>query len=222
MHLVGYIRREVGVIPILSSDRLIFKGILEFPPIAIARGKTTFITGRSGSGKSTLFKLFNGIHSPDTGEVYYEGKAISKLDTIALRREVLLVSQGVFLFAGTIKENFAAFYDYRELPAISDTEMVRFLQLCCADFPLDASCNTMSGGERQRIYLAICLSLKPNILMLDEPTSALDGETADRLLQRLCKFAQETGMTLLIISHDPALAAKYGDQIIDLEQEDKR
>ena len=205
--------------PILSSDRLIYKGILEFPPLVIAKGNTTFITGRSGSGKSTLFKLFNGIYSPDAGEVYYDGTAISKLDTITLRREVLLVSQGVFLFAGTIKENFAAFYDYRELPVISETEMVRFLHLCCADFPLDASCNTMSGGERQRIYLAICLSFKPKVLMLDEPTSALDGETADRLLQRLREFAQETAMTLLIISHAPSLAAKYGDQIIDLEQE---
>ena len=207
--------------PILSSDRLLFKGILGFPPLAIAKGKTTFITGRSGSGKSTLFKLFNGIYSPDTGEVYYEGNAISKLDTIALRREVLLVSQGVFLFAATIKENFAAFYDYRELPVISEAEMVRFLQLCCADFPLDASCNTMSGGERQRIYLAIFLSFQPKVLMLDEPTSALDSETSDRLLQRVREFAQETAMTLLIISHDPSLASKYGDWIIDLEQEGK-
>lgn len=206
--------------PILSSERLNFKGILEFPPLAIGTGKTTFITGRSGSGKSTLFKLFNGIYSPDAGEVYYQGTAISKLDTIALRREVLLVSQIVFLFAGTIKENFAAFYDYRELPVISDAEMVRFLQLCCADFPLNALCNTMSGGERQRIYLAICLSFQPKVLMLDEPTSALDGETANRFLERLCTFARETAMTLLIISHDPSLAAKYGDQIIDITQEE--
>ena len=206
------------MLPILSSDKLVFKGILEFPPLAIATGATTFITGRSGSGKSTLCKLFNGIYSPDAGEIYYKGNAISKLDTIALRREVLLVSQSVFLFAGTIKENFAAFYDYRELPIISEAEMVRFLQLCCADFSLNASCNTMSGGERQRVYLAICLSFQPQVLMLDEPTSALDGETANRFLQRLCEFARETAMTLLIISHDPSLAAKYGDQIIDFGQ----
>lgn len=208
--------------PVLSCDRLKFMDILEFPPLAIAPAETTFITGRSGSGKSSLFKLFNGIYCPDEGAVYYQGTDITKLDTLTLRKEVLLVSQGVFLFPGTIRENFAIFYEYRELPLPAEESMERFLRLCCADFPLAAGCNTMSGGERQRVYLAICLSFLPRVLMLDEPTSALDGETANRLMENLRAFAKETDITLLVISHDPALAEKYGDHILDLEKAAER
>jgi len=202
---------------ILASDKLKFKEILNFPPVAIDRGEVIFITGRSGSGKSTLLKMFNGIYTPDEGAVYYNGIDISELDTLALRKEVLLVAQGVFLFSGTIQDNFAAFYDYRELPPPQAEMIERFLQLCCMNFPLAARCNTMSGGERQRIYLAICLSFCPQVLMLDEPTSALDAATANRLLQNLRDFAKDAAVTLLIISHDPSLAEKYGDRVIALE-----
>lgn len=201
---------------ILASDTLRFKEILNFPPLAIERGEVVFITGRSGSGKSTLLKMFNGIYAPDEGAVYYNGTDISELDTLVLRKEVLLAAQGVFLFSGTIHDNFAAFYDYRELPLPPADKIEQFLQLCCMDFPLTASCNTMSGGERQRIYLAMYLSFCPQVLMLDEPTSALDTATANRLLQNLRDFARTAALTLLIISHDPGLAEKYADRVIDL------
>ena len=77
----------------------------------------------------------------------------------------------------------------------------------------------MSGGERQRIYIAICLSFHPKVLMLDEPTSALDEATAVSLLQNLKQYCNEHGITLIAITHDKTLAKSYGDEYISLDSE---
>ena len=96
---------------ILSADGLMFQTLIKYPPIEIPQAQTTFISGDSGSGKSTLFKLFNATVSPSKGTILYQGKNISAIDTVCLRREVLLASQSVFLFDGTIRNNFAEFFN---------------------------------------------------------------------------------------------------------------
>ncbi len=203
---------------ILRTSSVSFRSFLRYPDISIETGKATFLIGASGSGKSTLLKLFNGTQSPDSGEVYYRGKAIASLDTVELRREVLLVGQSVYLFPGTIQDNFRSYYAYREADPPPESRILQYLSLCCAEFPLDADCESMSGGERQRIYLAIALSLHPRILMLDEPTSALDEQTAGALLSNIKRFCIEEGITLIVISHDAKLTNRFADQVIHLKR----
>lgn len=190
---------------------------IEYPPLVILEGGATFVTGESGSGKSTLFRLFNGTLTPQEGAIVYQGQEIKTRDTIALRRDVLLASQEVFLFDGSIAENFAQYYDYRETACPTPEAMQGYLSLACAEFPLDSRCETMSGGERQRVFLAICLSFEPRVLLLDEPTAALDDETANRFFQQVKAFAAEKGMTLLVICHNQGLVAQYADRCIHLE-----
>lgn len=204
---------------LFSLNNVNFKNIITYPKLEIAPNTATFLCGKSGCGKSTLLKLLNASISPDSGDIFYQGKRITEYDTILLRREVLLVSQNVFLFEDTIKNNFAEFYRYRDSTPPKEDRILSYLRLCNIDFPLDALCSDMSGGERQRIFISICLSFLPKVLMLDEPTSALDGKTAEVMIQHIKNHCKENGITLIVISHDQALAKQYADEMITLSQE---
>lgn len=203
--------------PVIETRSLHFLDFLQYPDMQVPAEKTTFLTGPSGSGKTTLFRLFNGTLSPSGGSILYGGADIAQIDTLRLRREVLLVSQMVYLFPGTIAENFGAYYQYRGQTPPGTEEMRRCLDLCLADFSLDTEVQTMSGGERQRIYNALYLSFRPRVLMLDEPTSALDTGQAFEMMENLKTHCAAQGTTLLVISHDPSLVARLADHTISLQ-----
>jgi len=205
-------------VDIISLSQVVFQSMIRYPDIKIPKGKTTFIHGPSGCGKSTLLKLINGTISPDSGEIVFNGNNIDDIDTIKLRRDILLVSQSVFLFSGTIEENFKKYYEYRDQETPSKEHMEKFLQICRAEFPLETRCETMSGGERQRVYIAIFLSFMPEVLMLDEPTSALDNTSSDIIMSNIKNFSDDNDMTTIVVSHYLPLAQKYGDNIIALER----
>ena len=194
-------------------------GQIRYDDLSIEGGKASFISGPSGSGKSTLLRLFNKTIAPTAGSVLYHGQNMDEIDSIVLRREVLLAGQSVFLFDSSVGDNFDAYCEARESAPLSSTEKENFLRLCCASFPLDASCVHLSGGERQRVFLAICLSFLPKVLMLDEPTSALDQETAERFMSQVLGFCRQRGMTVVAVSHDPALTARHAENVISLRAE---
>ena len=194
-------------------------GQISYRDLDIEQGRATFISGPSGCGKSTLLRLFNKTLPPTAGSVLYGGQDMAAMDSIALRREVLLAGQSVFLFEGTVGENFDAYCEAREAAPLKAEDKVQFLRLCCASFPLDAPCVHLSGGERQRVFLAICLSFLPKVLMLDEPTSALDQDTAEQFMGQVLAFCRERGMTVVAVSHDPALTKRHAENIISLRAE---
>jgi len=162
--------------------------------------------------------LFNGTLSPSDGSIFYNDNDISQMDTITLRKEVLLISQSVYLFDDSIEENFKEFYRYRDMAAPSQEVMKEFLELCCIPFPLDKDCTTMSGGEKQRVYIAIYLSFLPNVIMLDEPTSALDKENSNDVIENVITFAKDKGITVIIVSHDPKITEKFAEEVITIER----
>lgn len=205
---------------IIETKELSFNGIINYNDIQIHRNKANFIVGKSGTGKSTLLKLFNGTLSPSSGNIIYSENNIDEMDIIKLRKEVLLISQSVYLFDTTIGENFRQFYDYRELSQPSEEEMKYFLDLCCVPFSLDKDCTTMSGGERQRIYIAIFLSFKPKVLMLDEPTSALDKQNSNNVMENIISYCKQNEITLIVVSHDGNITEKFADNIITIGEDD--
>lgn len=194
-------------------------GHISYRDMDIEPGKATFISGPSGCGKSTLLRLFNKTLAPTAGTALYGGQDLAEIDSIALRREVLLAGQGVFLFEGSVGDNFDAFYEAREAAPLAAEDKKKFLRLCCANFPMDAPCAHLSGGERQRVFLAVCLSFLPRVLMLDEPTSALDHDAAERFMAQVLPFCRERGMTVVAVSHDPALTMRHAENIISLRAE---
>ncbi|MGL4669766.1 MAG: ABC transporter ATP-binding protein [Methanobacteriaceae archaeon] len=199
---------------VFKTRNLTFNNEIKYPDMEIEKNTCTFIVGKSGTGKTSLLKLFNGSLAPSSGEIYYNDKNIKNIDTIKLRKEVSLISQEVFLFNKSIKENFKEFYNYREVEIINDSEIKSFLNISSIDFPLDTDCSKMSGGERQRVYTAIYLSFIPNVLLLDEPTSALDEENKYNMLENIIKFAKEENITIIIVSHDNEIIDKFADKII--------
>jgi putative ABC transport system ATP-binding protein len=203
---------------ILETKDLVFQDMIFYQDIKIQNQKANFIIGKSGSGKSTLLRLFNGTLTPSGGIIFYQGVDITLIDTIELRQEILLISQSVYLFDMSIRDNFKQFYEYRNLPLISEKEMKDILNMCCIDFSLDKDCTTMSGGEKQRVYIAIYLSFLPKIVMLDEPTSALDKENSHRVIQNVINFCKEKGITMIVISHDPLLSENFSEQTIRIER----
>lgn len=187
---------------------------IRYPDMTIEENTITFLTGPSGCGKSTLFRILNGTLDPEEGTLFYRGQDIRVLDSLTHRREVSLVSQSVFLFLGTIRENFRQFYQFRELPE-PDSDRIRFfLELCCLTSDPDADCTTFSGGEKQRVYLAVFLSFGPRVVLLDEPTSALDTVTSRSLLKNLAEYVKKERISLILISHDPGLADGYAESRI--------
>ena len=203
---------------IFKIDKPTFGGILEYPYVEISKEGMTFIQGASGAGKSTLLKLLNASLSPDEGAIYYNGDNLKDMDTIELRKEVILIGQNVYLFDLTIRENFHEYYSYRDLPVPDDETITRFLKLCNAEYDLNESCVTMSGGERQRIYIAICISLMPKVILMDEPTSALDGSTSRILMENLRSFCRDNNMAMVIVSHDTSLSERFADEVITIER----
>ena len=188
-------------------------GQISYKDLDIEEGKATFISGPSGCGKSTLLRLFNKTLAPTAGTVLYRGQDMAQTDSIALRREVLLAGQSVFLFEGTVGENFDAFCEARESATLAAEDKQKFLRLCCANFPLDAPCVHLSGGERQRVMIAMALLTRPELLIADEPTTALDVTVQAQILTLLRDLRDELNMSLLFITHNLSIVRKLADSV---------
>ncbi|PKK38847.1 hypothetical protein ABB02_01852 [Clostridiaceae bacterium JG1575] len=206
---------------ILETRGISFGNWLYFPDVAIRKGCVVFIRGESGAGKSTFFRLLNNTRNLSSGTIFFEGRDILSLDPLVLRQEVLLLGQNTFLFPGTVKENVAAFRATRGLDPLSEDVLHRFLNLVQLPVKGEDPVDTMSGGERQRLFMAICLAFEPKVLLMDEPTSALDAQTGHRVLEGIIEFAREREMTLLIISHDDGLRETFAQEVITIEKGDR-
>ena len=207
--------RPPSLQPILTTHDLSFAGI-RYPDVAFEREGINIICVPSGCGKSTLLRLCNRTLVPATGHVRLDGRDIRDCDPLEVRHEILLAGQDVFLFDGSIADNFREFYALRDMSEPQQGGMRRFLDLCACELPVDSPCGTLSGGERQRVFLAICLSLVPRVLLLDEPTSALDAGTARRFMTNLRDFAAQHGMSVILVSHDRELTARFAGNLLEL------
>ena len=173
--------------------------LISYPETEIKENEFTFITGESGCGKSSFLRLLNATAIPVSGEIYYRGKDIRTLPVLDYRRKVLLAPQEVFLFDGTIAENFNIYRKYCGKAPLRPSEAAGFLDVCCADFTVDAVCRTLSGGEKQLISFARTLLSNPAILVLDEATSSIDAKTEALLQKGIAELLK--GRTSFIIAH---------------------
>lgn len=179
--------------------------ILQNLSLTIPAGKTIAIVGSTGSGKSTLVKLLLRLYEIQAGTIYLDGIDIREIYLGDLRRSMGLVSQDVFLFHGTVRENIA----YGS-PDATETEILRAAQIAEANefiLQLPDGYETiigergqkLSGGQRQRLSIARAILKNPPILILDEATSAVDNETEAAIVRSLEKITQNR--TTIAIAH---------------------
>ncbi|MCX4749347.1 peptidase domain-containing ABC transporter [Kitasatospora sp. NBC_01287] len=186
--------------------------------LRIEPGAFVAVLGRSGSGKSTLASILAGLQSPAGGEVLIDGVPLSRLDPVALRRNLAYVSQDSRIFSGTIRENIGY-----ALPGVGKEQLHAAAQ--AAGIHEDISRLPMryatllgpgglglSGGQRQRIALARALIRDPRLLILDEATSALDASTEAGIFEALSRRDH----TMIVVAHRLSVL-EAADQIVVMD-----
>lgn len=200
-----------------TAAGLRFADSIQYPEIDIAKNSFTFITGKSGCGKSTYLKFLNRSIPDKQGRVFFQQRLVSEYEILSYRKQVLLVPQSVYLTSGSIADNFRFYYENRQQEPLSVEEIKKYLSLCCIEANPETLCETMSGGERHRVFLAIFLSLAQDTFLLDEPTAALDEKTADQFMHNLKNYCKQHKLTAICVCHSRKLVEKYADSVIDLE-----
>ena len=184
-----------------DSDEPILKEI----NLKIKPGQTVAIVGQTGSGKTSLVKLINRTFDVQDGEVLVDGVDVRNWYLEALRNQISIIEQDIFLFSRSIEENIAfgkqdASHE-EVIHAANEAQAHEFITSFENGYEtvIGERGTTLSGGQRQRIALARAFLTSPRILILDDSTSAIDSETEDRIQQAIFRAAE--GRTTLIITH---------------------
>lgn len=176
------------------------------------------IIGPSGCGKTTLLKMINRLEIPTSGEVYVNGKAISSVDTVELRKTIGYVIQRIGLFPHmTIAKNASLVPNLKEWPKEkTDKRVSELLRMVGLDakqystkYPLE-----LSGGQQQRVGVVRALAGDPDIVLMDEPFSALDPISREQLQIETKNLQTRLKKTIVFVTHDMEEALKIADLII--------
>ena len=191
--------------------------ILRHISFTIARGAWVAITGPSGSGKSTLLSILAGLDTPSSGQVILDGVDITHMHEGKLARfrneKVGVVFQSFNLIPTlTALENVEVPLYASRHSGNSTTRARRMLELVGLGDRLRNRPHQLSGGQQQRVAIARALINEPPLLIADEPTGNLDSNTGEAVLRLFDQLRRELGLTLVIATHDPAVAAR-----VDLE-----
>lgn len=190
--------------------------------VSVAPGERLAIVGRSGAGKSTLLNLIGALDRDYTGSLRVLGQDLRQLDDRRLarfrNRSIGFVFQSFHLLPGLdvgrnvlLPAAFAGDLDHAAL----ERRAHGLLEELGLGGRFRQPPQQLSGGERQRVALARALLLEPPLLVCDEPTGSLDADTAGQLLELLLRMQQRTAATLVVVTHDPTVAARC-DRVLTL------
>ena len=188
--------------------------------LVIPDGQFIGLIGHTGSGKSTFVQHLNGLMKATSGNIYFNGEDIDTegYDKKLLRSKVGLVFQypehqlfeiDVFKDVCFGPKNLGLDRKEVELRAYAALKQVGIEDEYFYQSPFD-----LSGGQKRRVAIAGVLAMKPEVLILDEPTAGLDPKGRDEILDQIAKLREETGMTVILVSHSMEDVAKYVDRII--------
>lgn len=187
--------------------------------LSITQGEFVAVMGPSGSGKSTIMNILGCLDTPTTGSYAFQDVAVEKLhrnERALLRRHVLgFIFQGFNLLARTTAlENVELPLVYRGLPAKERQEAARIaLQQVGLEGWERHTPAELSGGQQQRVAIARAMVTTPMVLLADEPTGNLDTRTSQEIMSLIASFNQERGITVVMVTHEPEIAA-YAQRII--------
>jgi putative ABC transport system ATP-binding protein len=197
--------------------------VLEQADAVLGDAEVVAVIGRSGSGKSTLLNLISGIDRPDSGSVAINGQEVTALPeprrTLFRRRHIGFVYQFFNLVPTLdVEENVRLVLELNGVRGAEARERstAMLTEVGLGD-RLRSAVDTLSGGEQQRVAIARALVHGPSVLLADEPTGNLDEETARQVLPVLLSLARQQQATLLIVTHDTALA-RAADRVLELRE----
>ena len=198
--------------------------ILEDISVEFESGKTNLIIGRSGSGKTVLLKTLVGLHEPDSGNIFYDGKnytALSFADRKAVRREVGMIFQGgALLDSSTVYENVRLPLDM--FTNKTSAEKDKRVKECLARVELSHAGHLypseLSGGMIKRAAIARAIVLNPKYLFCDEPNSGLDPQTSIVIDNLIHDITVEYNITTIINTHDMNSVMEIGEKIVYIHQ----
>ena len=199
------------------------KKALDDVSLTIDKGEFIGLIGHTGSGKSTLTQHLNGLLRATSGNIYYDGQDIyekgfvmknlrSKVGLVFQYPEHQLFESDVFTDVCFGPKNLGLDKKNVELRAFEALEMVGFPKELFYNSPFE-----LSGGQKRRAAIAGVLAMKPEVLILDEPTAGLDPKGRDEILDQIKKLHEETGITVILVSHSMEDVAKYVGRLLVLD-----
>ena len=179
-------------------------------------GDIVAIAGPSGAGKSSLLRLLNRLDEPTTGTVFLHDTDYKTLSPRELRRQIGMVTQRPFLFAGTVADNLR-FGPAQRGESLAGSRVEELLTRVALRGYADRDVSNLSGGEMQRVSLARTLANTPLVVLLDEPTSALD-DVAKREVESLIRsIVRDEKLGCVMVTHDMTQAARLADRALLME-----
>ncbi|MCT8173892.1 amino acid ABC transporter ATP-binding protein [Variovorax sp. CY25R-8] len=191
--------------------------------LEVARGERIVVCGPSGSGKSTMIRCLNRLEAHQQGRIVVDGTELTDdLRRIeAIRRDVGMVFQHFNLFPHlTVLENLVLgpTWVLKRPRAEAEADAMKYLERVRIPEQARKFPGQLSGGQQQRVAIARSLCMKPKIMLFDEPTSALDPEMVKEVLDVMVNLAQESGMTMLCVTHEMNFARKVADRVIFMDR----
>jgi len=208
-----HIKKEFGGMPVIRDISL-----------SVEQGEILAIIGPSGSGKSTLIQHLNGLLQPSEGDVLLDGKSIwdakgkcsretrFRVGLVFQYPEHQLFETDIFKDVCFGPKNLGLSRQEYELRAFESLRLVGLDENLYYQSPFD-----LSGGQKRRVAIAGVLAMKPEVLILDEPTAGLDPKGRDDILDCLKYLREETGITVILVSHSMEDVAKYVDRIMVMD-----
>ena len=208
------VRAVRRTLPLGREQLEILKGI----SFTIARGEFVALVGPSGNGKSTLLGIVAGLDSPSAGQVFVDGVEITRMPEGRLARlrnqKIGMVFQAFNLIPTlTAQENVEVPLYVGRHPGLPSARAKELLEMVGLGHRLRHLPNQLSGGEQQRVAIARALATAPTIVIADEPTGNLDSRNGEAILELLLDLQRRLGTTLLVATHDPAVAQRAGRQL---------
>jgi len=192
--------------------------------LTVTKGEMVALIGPNGSGKTTMIKLTAGVLPPDEGKVLLDGVSLKTLSRREIARRIAVVPQYFYMpFAFTVGEvvmlGRTPFIHAFSGVTGSDHHIARqAMRLAGIEQFSKRIFNELSGGERQKVILAMALAQEPGLLLLDEPTAHLDINHQVEMLEMVKRLNQEEGVTVIGAMHDLNLAALYFDRLVMLRE----
>lgn len=196
------------------DDKVVIEGL----NLSIEKGEFVTIIGSSGCGKTTVLKMVNGLILPTSGDIFVDGENIRNKNQTKLRRNIGYAIQGSVLFPHmTVEQNISYVPNLLNKRDKEKTKKAvsKWMKIVGLSEDLKHRYpSELSGGQQQRVGIARALAASPDILLMDEPFGAVDEITRGQLQTELKQIHDQTGITIMFVTHDISEALKLGTKVL--------